>query len=544
MDDLDQSQRPRSLVVPPPQGLHVAVGTFEALTAIALAALLAWLFAPPVTAPPMWAAVALTGLVWGRRLLADTWFAQSEIAGQAALARYRATFSRQVIETLPRESSGAIGTLAIEGCEPLAARLGRYPAIRTLSLIQPLLVLAVMAFIHWPVAVGILITTPLIPLLMIVIGMGAKSASQKQVDSLTRLGAHYVDRVRGLETLWLMGHSQAVSDEIESTAERLRKATMKVLKLAFLTSAVLEFFSSLSIALLAVYIGLVLLNLIDPLFGMALTPVHGLCLLILAPEFYNPIRRLMAAWHDASEAKSAEDKIQAVLTKPPATEHAQGSTPNPDPSALLQLDTYSVGFGPERVLIAPFNLTLMPGQMTVVYGPSGSGKTQCLNSLLTGQGRLSGALYFEGTRIASLTDVRGHVSWMGQHQWFDEGSLYEALTYGRKDHSEADCRAALSRVGLLTQLGTDPLARRLGPRGQGLSGGQLRRLGLARALLSKPKLLILDEPTAHLDADAADQIAELILGLSVTALLITHDDRFKQAPACFELKDGRLEASA
>ncbi len=542
MDDMDQPTDRIALVAQPNQRAHLIFGSLEAISAIALASVLALLFAPPVTTPSTWAVLGLTALVLGRRLLADYWFSRSEIAGQTALASYRARFSQQVIHALPRETSGSIGALAIEGTEPMAARLGRFPTIRLLSVIQPLLVLSVIAYIHWPVAAGILITVPLIPLLMIVIGMGAKSASQKQVDSLTRLGAHYTDRVRGLETLWLMGHSQAVSEEIESAADRLRRSTMKVLKLAFLTSAVLEFFSALSIALLAVYVGLTLLNLITPLFGLPISPVDGLCLLVLAPEFYNPIRRLMAAWHDASEAKSADDKVHEILTSDTQGHIEPATRPAQHPTALFELSQYSVGVGADRVLITPFDLAIEPHQITAIFGPSGSGKTQFLNSLLTGQGRLAGQLYFDGQPIDTLTEVRESVAWMGQHQWFDEGTVYEALTYGRNDLPEQACIEALASVGLLSQLGDRPLERSLGARGQGLSGGQLRRLGLARALLAKPALMLLDEPTAHLDADAADQIAELIMNLPVAALLITHDDRFARLATRYRLHEGALES--
>ena len=524
--------------------MDIALGLAEALTAIFLAAVIASLFAPPVTAPSMAMIGLLTGLVVLRRVLADVWFNRSEIAGQKGLARYRALLSRTVIERLPKEASGAIGTLAIEGAEPIAARLGRYPTLRALAIAQPLLVLAVMGYIHWPVALGILITTPLIPVLMMLIGMGAKSASQKQVEAITRLGAHYLDRVRGMETLWMLGGGRAVSQEIEDKAEQLRRSTMGVLKLAFLTSAVLEFFSALAIALLAVYIGLTLLNLIDPLFGLTLTPWDGLCLLILAPEFYNPIRRLMAAWHDASEAKSADDKVKSLLGSHPVTV-ARPSAPESNTSdavSVLRLAHYSVGFDPKFPLIAPFDLAIAPGVPTVIFGASGSGKTQFLNSLLNGQSRLTGEVWFSGSPIDTLVDVRQSVSWMGQHQWFDEGTLWDAMTYGRRDHSAEVCLEMLNRVGLATQLGEDPLARQLGPRGQGLSGGQLRRLGLARALIQQPTLLILDEPTAHLDADAAEQIAGLIQSLDVAMLLVTHDERFKQAGPCWMLANRKLEA--
>lgn len=525
------------------QRVDLLIGIGEALTAIAMAVVIATLFAPPIDLPSITAVGVLTGLVLLRRILADLWFNRSETAGQTGLMRYRAMLSRAVIQRLPNESSGAIGTLAIEGAEPIAARLGRYPTLRALAIIQPLLVLTVMASIHWPVAAGVLITTPLIPLLMMVIGVGARSASQKQMEALTRLGAHYLDRIRGMETLWMLGGGRAVGVEIESKAEQLRKSTMGVLKLAFLTSAVLEFFSALAIALLAVYIGLTLLNLIDPLFGLTLSPLDGLCLLILAPEFYNPIRRLMAAWHDASEAKSADDKVKAMLrsSAEPEDRILQKPTTAVDSKAVLELTQYRVGFAQDNPLIHAFDLTITRGETQVIFGPSGSGKTQLLNSLLNGQARLDGHIRFQGVAINTLADVRTHVSWMGQHQWFDEGTLHDALTFGRRDQTTDACLAMLERVGLAAQLGDAPLERQLGTRGLGLSGGQLRRLGLARALLTEPTLLILDEPTAHLDADAADQIAALIEALEVTTLLITHDLRFLQMGTPRLLKNQHLE---
>lgn len=548
MHDLEQPLERNRVANGPHTGhrIDLVLGTAEALTAILLAAVIAWIFAPPIEAPSVGAVLLLTSLVLMRRILADVWFNRSEIAGQAGLARYRALVSRTVINRLPNAASGAIGTLTIEGAEPIAARLGRYPTLLALAVIQPILVLATMASIHWPIAVGILITTPLIPLLMMVIGLGARSASQKQMEALTRLGAHYLDRIRGMETLWLLGGGRQVSQEIESKANQLRKSTMGVLKLAFLTSAVLEFFTALAIASMAIYIGMILLNLIDPLFGLMLTPMGGLCLLILAPEFYNPIRRLMAAWHDASEAKSADDKVKSMLrpimraqTEIVGADHAEPSSVDHD--ATLALSHYCVGFNTDHPLLQPFDLDIHPGQLQVIFGPSGSGKSQLLNSLLNGQTRLSGQLYFNGARIETLADVRQSVSWMGQLQWFDEGSLWDALTFGRRDIAPAQCLQLLEYVGLASQLGAEPLDRHLGTRGLGLSGGQLRRLGLARALLKSPQFLILDEPTAHLDADAADQIAELIAQLDVATLLVTHDDRFKHTGSGLMLADRRLE---
>ncbi len=518
----------------------LALGTAEAGFAIALAIWIAVVFSPPISAPETSAIVILLILVLARRIASDWWFQRSERLGQESLTDYRSSFSKAVIQRLPSESSGAIGALAIEGTEPVAARLGRYPTLRALALIQPILVLLVMGYIHWPIALGILITTPLIPLLMALIGIGAKSASQKQVDALTRLGAHYLDRIRGLETLWMLGGARNVGAEIEDKADQLRRSTMGVLKLAFLTSAVLEFFSSLAIAMIAVYIGLSLLNLITPLFGLPLSPLEGLCLLVLAPEFYNPIRRLMAAWHDASEAKSADEKVKAVLGTQWQIPQEHEVENNPS-SALLSLQNYSVGFDPESPLIQPVDLAIQTDDLCVIFGPSGSGKSQFLGSLLNGNARLSGSIHMDGQTIRSLTDQRQHIAWMGQSQWFDEGSIRHALSYGQPTAEDQRYLDILDQVGLLEQLGQKPLDRELGPRGAGLSGGQLRRLGLARALLRQPRLLILDEPTAHLDADSADQLAQLIRDLKTTCLLVTHDSRFENETLIYDLKNRSLE---
>ncbi|MBT6287526.1 MAG: ATP-binding cassette domain-containing protein [Oceanospirillales bacterium] len=516
----------------------LALGTAEAGFAIAIAIWIAMLFSPPLTAPDSSMIIVLMVLVLARRIASDWWFQRSERLGQQTLTDYRSSFSKAVIQRLPSESSGAVGALAIEGTEPVAARLGRYPTLRALAVIQPILVVIAMGYIHWPVAVGILITTPLIPLLMALIGVGAKSASQKQVDALTRLGAHYLDRIRGLETLWMLGGARDVGAEIEEKADQLRQSTMGVLKLAFLTSAVLEFFSALAIAMIAVYVGLSLLNLITPLFGLTITPLEGLCLLILAPEFYSPIRRLMAAWHDASEAKSADEKVKSML----GTQwKAPSETPPVVSTARLALTQYSVGFDADKPLIEAIDLVIPVGERCIIFGPSGSGKSQFLGSLLNGQARLSGSLQFDTQPIHALTDIREQVAWMGQAQWFDEGDIKQALSYGNPVHTDSQYLHVLNQVGLLEQLGSDPLNRHLGPRGAGLSGGQLRRLGLARALLRQPQLLILDEPTAHLDADSADQLAHLIRTLDTTCLLVTHDHRFDSEPMIYDLVACRLE---
>ena len=248
----------------------------------------------------------------------------------------------------------------------------------------------------------------------------------------------------------------------------------------------------------------------------------------------------MAAWHDASEAKSADEKVKAMLGTQwqIPQEHEVENSPS---SALLLLQNYSVGFDPDSPLIQPVDLAIQAGDLCVIFGPSGSGKSQFLGSLLNGNARLSGSIHMDRQTIRSLTDQRQHIAWMGQSQWFDEGSIRHALSYGQptvEDHHYLD---VLDQVGLLEQLGQKPLDRALGPRGAGLSGGQLRRLGLARALLRQPQLLILDEPTAHLDADSADQLAQLIRDLNTTCLLVTHDSRFENETLVYDLKNRSLE---
>lgn len=520
---------------------QVLLGLSEVLFVIGSTLLIAAQFAPPGS-ETLWGVALLVALTFARRIMADSWFQASEAHGQRQLMAYRQAASAAVVNRLPNASSGAIGALLIEGTEPVAARLGRYPALKQLALVQPLCVLAAIAWLHWPIAAGILVTTPLIPLLMGLIGLGAKSASQKQVDELTRLGAHYLNRIRGMETLVLLGGGPRVAEEIEAKADRLRVATMGVLRLAFLTSAVLEFFSAVSVALIAVYVGLTLLNLIEPLFGLALNPVIGLAVLILAPEFYTPIRRLMAAWHDASEANSADEKMKAMLGHAPVTQsHANGALQPPqDPSVILELTNYQVGFSPDAILLKPFNLAVRAHVPVVLFGPSGSGKTQFLGSLLHGQHRQHGTLLWNGLPLDDLIAQRTQVAWMGQQQWFDAGSIRAQLT-ADFPADDAACEQALRQVGLWTQLGTHPLERELDIGGRGLSGGQLRRLGLARALIRNPQLLILDEPTAHLDADACDSLVQLIQRLSVPGLIIcTHDARFLTLGDTYRITDQQV----
>ncbi|NBS11845.1 MAG: ATP-binding cassette domain-containing protein [Gammaproteobacteria bacterium] len=519
---------------------QVLLGLCEVIFVIAGTLLIAALFAPPGD-EVLFGLGLLVALTFARRVMADAWFQASEAHGQQQLMAYRQAASEAVVSRLPTASSGAIGALLIEGAEPVAARLGRYPALKYLAVVQPLCVLGAIAWLHWPIAAGILMTTPLIPLLMGLIGLGAKSASQKQVNELTRLGAHYLNRIRGMETLVLLGGGSRVAQEIEAKADRLRVATMGVLRLAFLTSAVLEFFGAISVALIAVYVGLSLLNLIEPLFGLTLTPVTGLAVLILAPEFYTPIRRLMAAWHDASEANSADEKMKAMLGHAPTTRMAPAGEPQcHDPSTVLELLDYQVGFSDETILLQPFHLSVRANTPAVLFGPSGSGKTQLLGSLLHGQHRQAGTLLWQGQPLTHLTTQRRHVAWMGQHQWFDAGSIRAQLTADFQA-DDAACEQVLRQVGLWTQLGNAPLERVLDIGGRGLSGGQLRRLGLARALIRRPRLLVLDEPTAHLDADACDALVDLIKQLTVPGLLIcTHDARFLDVGDTYRIADRQV----
>ncbi|WP_420410791.1 thiol reductant ABC exporter subunit CydD [Roseibium sp.] len=436
-------------------------------------------------------------------------------------------------------SSGAFAAHLTEQVDLLGPYYRNYlPQMMRVKIVPLVIVLAVLP-ISWIASIILLICGPLIPLFMALIGIRAKKASADQQDELTRLSGTLLDRIRGLETLTLFGALDRTQENVRQAGDSFRRGTMNVLKIAFLSSTVLELFSALGIAFAAVYIGFSLLGDISfGTWGVPLTYWGGLFVLLLAPEFFAPLRGFAAAYHDRAAGLAAQEKLTALTRDLPQPERqvSEGASATQDgglsaPPAI-HFDGVSISYG-ERPIYEDFDLQIASGQTVLLFGPSGSGKTTLIDGILGFHSPNSGAVRINGQNLDPdfAHQLRQNTMWLGQAPKLFHGSLKANLLRGANPEnkvSDDNLWAALQLAGAETLVRGLPrgLATPLGEDGFGLSVGEIRRIALARAAVRKSAALLLaDEPTAGLDDETA---ADVISGLKKlcegrTAVIATHN---------------------
>ena len=439
-----------------------------------------------------------------------------------------------------RPASGLAAAAVTEQAEAVLPYLLRYRPARMRAVLVPLGLLMAVATQSWMAALILLFAAPLIPLFMALVGLRAKEASEAQMLEIGGMNALLLDRLRGLSTIRAFEAEEAMAGRLRAAAEALRTRTMAVLRIAFLSSAVLELFSALGVAMVAVYVGFHLLGLLP--FGtwggwLGLGP--ALFVLLLAPAFFDPLRDLAAAWHDRAAGEAALEALTRLaaaptLALPGATEAptAPAGTVAPalDVSALLF--RHEAAAGP---VFGGFSLQVAPGERVALFGPSGCGKSTLL-ALLAGLALPEGgriALDGAALTVASAATLRRRIAWIGQQPHVFAASLRDNVRLGR---TGLEAEAPLARL----LPGHDP-ARRVGEGGLGLSGGEALRLALARAIADPAVGLILaDEPTAHLDRATAAEATEALMAAAEgrTLVVATHDpvlaarmDRIVRLPA-------------
>ena len=414
---------------------------------------------------------------------------------------------------------------AVEGVEALDGYFSRFAALRTAASVSPLLIITAAAFAS-PVAAGILLFT-LVPFIvgMALAGLAAASESRRQFDALQRLSGLFLDRIRALPVLIAFQAETRASGEIARASDELERRTSRVLKTAFLSSGVLEFFAALSVALVAVYCGFNLLRLLPFPAPETLTLSRAFFVLALAPEVYAPLRRLAAAYHDRQAAEAAVPAL--VASAPTAGFPGRSGIVWSEPPAIL-FRQVAIGYGTGPAVIEAFDLEVPPGAIVALSGASGAGKSSLLHLLLGLAPLTSGEVEIGGHRLSEVGSFSGALGWASQAPIVIPGTLSENIAIARRAASASDILRAAGQAGLNGDLG-----RRLDERGGGLSGGERRRLGLARALLSQSKVLLLDEPTANLDAATETQLIEVLRRASHgrTVLIATH------APAVLAIAD-------
>ncbi|NGM49791.1 thiol reductant ABC exporter subunit CydD [Caulobacter sp. 602-2] len=452
--------------------------------------------------------------------------AKATRAGAQAAARAKAHARRQAAASLlapgaPR--GGAAVTAVMEGVEALDGHFSRFAPARSASAVAPLLLIGLTALAS-PVCAGVQLFT-LLPFIaaMALAGMAAADASRRQFLALERLSALFLDRVRGLPVVLAFQAETRVTTGLAQAAQDLSRRTQAVLRVAFFSSAALEFFAALSVALVAVYCGFNLLRLLPFPVPETLDLKRAFFALALAPEVYAPMRRLAAAYHDRQAAESAALTLARLPVPAPAP------APLDLPTAPeIRFEAVGVTYpGGEAAVFEGFDLVAPAGRITALLGPSGCGKTTLLN-LLTGLAPLTaGEVRVGEARLSEAGAFAADLAWAGQSPLLLAGTLADNLAMARPDASREDLEAAARAAGL-----SDLLDRRggldapLDERGGGLSGGERRRLGIARALLKPAPILLLDEPTADLDADAEAQMIEAIRRAAAgrTTLIATHSE--------------------
>lgn len=432
-----------------------------------------------------------------------------------------------------RHSVGGLSTALVEKIEALEPYYARYqPQLMTAAIVPGAIGVAILTA-NWLAGLLLILSAPFIPLFMALIGMGAQQLSLQQQHALDRLGGMFYDRVRGLTTLVRFGAGEQEQTKLNTFSQAFRKRTMRVLRVAFLSSAVLEFFSALAIAVMAIYIGFSLLGFITLGPSGDITLRWGLFMLLLAPEFYNPLRTLGQFWHDRANALAAAealvdlDRLPQARPDPPAHQRADIDAPLERVTVSANGLTLTEPNG--RVLIDEASLECVPGQCHLISGASGSGKTTLLNALAGLSPLVSGSVTYNQHDINDLTrqQLSRVRAWLGQHPLLIEGSIRDNLTLAgpAPDQALAD---ALDQAGLWSWVNKQPhgLDLTLGPRGLGLSRGQIQRLAIAQALLSRCPVLFLDEPTTGLDHDTEtrlwDTLSSLARETNMTIIAASH----------------------
>jgi ATP-binding cassette subfamily C protein CydD len=420
------------------------------------------------------------------------------------------------------ERTGELVTVAYEGIERLDAYISRYIPQMVLSGLNPLLIALYLFPIDWISTLLLLVTCPVIPLLMILIGSYTEMHAQKQWSTLSLMGAHFLDAVQGLTTLKLFGRVAYEHDLIKRINDSFRTRTLKVLRMAFLSGAVLEFLTALAIGLVAVALGIRLLN-------GGITFQHAFLVLLLAPEFYRPLRELGSARHAAMEGKAAAQRLGEILATPLPAQANATTMAQLKPHIALELQNVTYRYAQsEQPALNGISLSLPARSCTALVGKSGAGKSTLANLLMRFMEPQTGAITVNGVPLRNLPTPlwREYVALVPQRPYLFYGTVMENIHMARPDASlEAIEQAAeLAGASEFIQKLPQGYTTMIGERGARLSAGQVQRLAIARAFLKDAPLLVLDEPTSHLDPHSEALIREALAKLIVgrTVLVIAH----------------------
>ncbi|MFJ3306103.1 thiol reductant ABC exporter subunit CydD [Streptomyces sp. NPDC086549] len=480
----------------------------------------------------------LAAVAGGRALV--SWL--TELAAHRASAAVKSELRGRLLERaaalgpgwLSGQRTGSLVTLATRGVDALDDYFSRYLPQLGLAVVVPVAVLARIVTEDWVSAAIIVCTLPLIPLFMVLIGWATQSRTDRQWRLLSRLSGHFLDVVAGLPTLKVFGRAKAQAESIRRITGEYRQATMRTLRIAFLSSFALELLATLSVALVAVTIGMRLVHGDMDLY-------IGLVILVLAPEAYLPLRQVGAQYHAAAEGLAAAEEIFAVL-ETPVPESGTGAVP----SGALAFEGVTVRYpGRSGDAVTDVSFAVEPGETVALVGPSGAGKSTLLTVLLGFVRPAEGRVRIGGADLADvdLEQWRSRIAWVPQRPHLYAGTIAENVRLARPEADDDAVRRALRDAGALEFVDALPEGPGtvLGEDGAGLSAGQRQRLALARAFLADRPVLLLDEPTAALDGATEAEVVAAVRRLAVgrTVLLVVH------RPALLGVADRvvRLEAA-
>ena len=481
--------------------------------AAGLALTIANLTVSPAAAAP-WLALAVFSLV-ARGLIGQAAVIVGARLGRAIKTDVRGRLLSDLFGRGRR--SGDRLTALVEGVGALDGYYSRFAPLRLASGASPLLIIAAAA-IASPVSAGVLLFT-LFPFIvgMALAGTAAAGESRRQFQALERLSGLFIDRIRTLPAILAFDAVGRTTAHIAQASDELERRTARVMRVAFLSSGVLEFFSALSVALIAVYCGFNLLRLLPFPVPETLDLSRAFFVLALAPEVYAPLRRLAAAYHDRQAAEAA---VPSMITPDPRPAPRQAlRAPLGDLAPAIHFRDVAIAYDDAAPVIDGFDLDIAPGQIVAVMGASGAGKSSLLHLLLGLAPLTRGEVEVGVARLSLCGDIAGRVAWASQHPIVAPGTLAENIAL-------ADRTACPGRIALAARTAglSGDLDRRIDERGGGLSGGERRRLGLARAILKRAPLLLLDEPTANLDPVAERAMLDVIrqAARGRTTLIATH----------------------
>ncbi|MBT0662868.1 thiol reductant ABC exporter subunit CydD [Geobacter pelophilus] len=439
------------------------------------------------------------------------------------------------------EDAGTLAEIVTSGVEGVESYLTRFLPHLVLAALLPLLILIVIVPLEWRAGLVLLFSAPFIPLLMVLIGKGAQRLNQQQWGELTRMAGHLLDLVQGLPDLKIFGAARREAAMVAEVSDQYRRSTMAVLRVAFLSALMLEFFATVGTALVAVITGFMLLS-------GKLALIDGLFILLLAPEFYLPLRTLGLSWHSRMNGTAAAARIVPLLLRP-LPQQESGVLPPPNTPPGLCLENVTFRYGGERGGIRDISVKIPGASLTAIVGESGSGKSTLARVLLGLSAPEQGRVLVDGLDLNSFEQRRWRerLAWVAQRPFFSAASIRDNLLTAASAASDDELMTALDAAALADVVRRLPqgLDTMLGDRGAGLSGGELRRLALARLMLRNPLLVVLDEPTAGLDLENERLLLDTIERLAVgrTMIIISHsEEALRSCDHLVRLADGRLAA--